>query len=120
MTYDFAIIDVGIIGLATAREILRVRPRSSVLIVEKESDVARHQTGHNSGVIHAGIYYAAGSLKARSPVLNPTLPGLAPSSFPSTGIVDNKMIAAALAQIVTAMGGDLHLGAEIISIRVAF
>jgi (S)-2-hydroxyglutarate dehydrogenase len=65
MTYDFAIIGAGIVGLAAAREILRARPRSSIIILEKERAVARHQTGHNSGVIHAGIYYAPGSLKAR-------------------------------------------------------
>jgi (S)-2-hydroxyglutarate dehydrogenase len=53
------------VGLASAREILRSRPRSSILILEKENAVGLHQTGHNSGVIHAGIYYAPGSLKAR-------------------------------------------------------
>ena len=65
MTYDFAIIGAGIVGLATAREILNARPGSSIIVLEKESAVAQHQTGHNSGVIHAGIYYAPGSLKAR-------------------------------------------------------
>jgi L-2-hydroxyglutarate oxidase len=65
MTYDFAIIGAGIVGLAAAREISRLRPRSSIIVLEKENAVARHQTGHNSGVIHAGIYYAPGSLKAR-------------------------------------------------------
>jgi L-2-hydroxyglutarate oxidase len=65
MTYDFAIIGAGIVGLATAREILGARPGSSIIVFEKESAVAQHQTGHNSGVIHAGIYYAPGSLKAR-------------------------------------------------------
>jgi (S)-2-hydroxyglutarate dehydrogenase len=65
MTYDFAIIGAGIVGLAAAREILLARPRSSIIILEKERAVAWHQTGHNSGVIHAGIYYAPGSLKAR-------------------------------------------------------
>jgi len=65
MLYDFAIIGAGIVGLAAAREILRARPRSSTVVLEKESAVASHQTGHNSGVIHAGIYYAPGSLKAR-------------------------------------------------------
>lgn len=65
MTYDFAIIGAGIVGLATAREILNQRPGSSIIVFEKESAVAQHQTGHNSGVIHAGIYYAPGSLKAR-------------------------------------------------------
>jgi (S)-2-hydroxyglutarate dehydrogenase len=65
MTYDFAIIGAGIVGLATAREILISCPGSSIIVLEKEIDVAQHQTGHNSGVIHAGIYYAPGSLKAR-------------------------------------------------------
>jgi len=65
MIYDFAIIGAGIVGLATAREILRARPSSSILIIEKERAIACHQSGHNSGVIHAGIYYAPGSLKAR-------------------------------------------------------
>lgn len=65
MTYDFAIIGAGIVGLAAAREILRARPSSSIVVIEKENAVASHQTGHNSGVIHAGIYYVPGSLKAR-------------------------------------------------------
>jgi (S)-2-hydroxyglutarate dehydrogenase len=65
MIYDFAIIGAGIVGLAAAREILHARPGSSIIVLEKESTVAQHQTGHNSGVIHAGIYYAPGSLKAR-------------------------------------------------------
>lgn len=65
MTYDFAIIGAGIVGLATARELLHARPGSSVLVLEKEPEIASHQTGHNSGVIHSGIYYAPGSLKAR-------------------------------------------------------
>jgi L-2-hydroxyglutarate oxidase len=65
MIYDFAIVGGGIVGLAAAREILRARSGASIVILEKESAVARHQTGHNSGVIHAGIYYAPGSFKAR-------------------------------------------------------
>jgi L-2-hydroxyglutarate oxidase len=63
--YDFCIVGAGIVGLATAREILRRRPGASLVLLEKESEVATHQTGHNSGVIHAGVYYAPGSLKAR-------------------------------------------------------
>ena len=62
---DVAVIGGGIVGLATAREILRRAPGSRVLILEKESGIARHQTGHNSGVIHTGVYYRPGSLKAR-------------------------------------------------------
>lgn len=63
--YDFAVIGGGIVGLATAMTLLQERPGSSVVVLEKEDDVARHQTGHNSGVIHAGIYYKPGSLKAK-------------------------------------------------------
>ncbi|MEP7159605.1 MAG: L-2-hydroxyglutarate oxidase [Dermatophilaceae bacterium] len=63
--YDFAVIGGGIVGLATAMTLLRKQPGASLLVVDKEDRVAAHQTGHNSGVIHAGIYYAPGSLKAR-------------------------------------------------------
>src|SRR5664279_3172851 len=65
MRYDFCVVGGGIVGLATAREILRRRPGASLVLLEKETDFAAHQTGHNSGVIHAGVYYAPGSLKAR-------------------------------------------------------
>ncbi len=55
----------GIVGLAVAREILRRRPAETVIVFEKEAALGAHQTGHNSGVVHAGIYYRPGSLKAR-------------------------------------------------------
>lgn len=64
MTHDYCIIGGGIVGLATAMALLEQRPGASLLILEKEDQLGRHQTGHNSGVIHAGIYYAPGSLKA--------------------------------------------------------
>ncbi|MGH9115832.1 MAG: L-2-hydroxyglutarate oxidase [Acidimicrobiales bacterium] len=57
-------IGAGILGLATAREIERRRPAAAVVVVDKEPVVARHQTSHNSGVVHAGLYYKPGSLKA--------------------------------------------------------
>ncbi len=176
MTYDFAIIGAGIVGLAAAREILRARPRSSIIILEKERAVAWHQTGHNSGVIHAGIYYAPGSLMARlcregaaaTKVfcaeqgikfencgkllvatndgerirmdalferarqngiealridraglmrLEPNITGVGALGVPSTGIVDYRKVASAIAQIVTAQGADLLLGAEVVAIR---
>lgn len=63
--YDIAIIGGGIVGLATALAISERFPRTAVLIIEKERELAGHQTGHNSGVIHAGIYYKPGSYKAR-------------------------------------------------------
>ncbi len=59
------VIGAGIIGLATAREIRHRHPDAQVTVVDKESRVAAHQTSHNSGVVHAGIYYQPGSLKAR-------------------------------------------------------
>ena len=64
MRYDYCVIGGGIVGLATALELLGRRPGASLVLLEKEAAVARHQTGHNSGVIHAGVYYAPGSLKA--------------------------------------------------------
>ena len=54
----------GILGLATARQISAAEPETQVIVLEKESALARHQTSHNSGVVHAGLYYAPGSLKA--------------------------------------------------------
>jgi (S)-2-hydroxyglutarate dehydrogenase len=62
---DLAVVGAGILGLATARELLRRRPGASLVVLEREPEIARHQTGRNSGVVHAGIYYAPGSLKAR-------------------------------------------------------
>jgi L-2-hydroxyglutarate oxidase LhgO len=62
---DVAIIGAGIIGLATALRLLERRPDLSIVLLEKEATVASHQTGHNSGVVHAGLYYQPGSLKAR-------------------------------------------------------
>jgi (S)-2-hydroxyglutarate dehydrogenase len=63
--YDLAIIGGGIVGLATAYQLVRLRPTLRLAVLEKEDDVALHQSGHNTGVIHAGIYYRPGSLKAR-------------------------------------------------------
>ena len=62
--YDFAVIGGGIVGLSVAWQLQQRQPSRRVVVIEKESAVARHQTGHNSGVIHAGIYYEPGSLKA--------------------------------------------------------
>jgi L-2-hydroxyglutarate oxidase LhgO len=63
---DLLVIGSGIVGLATALEATRRFPQMRVLVVDKEDRVAAHQTGHNSGVIHSGIYYKTGSLKARN------------------------------------------------------
>lgn len=64
--HDVAIVGGGIVGLATAHELQRRRPGVRVVVLEKEERVGAHQTGHNSGVIHSGLYYAPGSLKART------------------------------------------------------
>ncbi|MCB0734008.1 MAG: L-2-hydroxyglutarate oxidase [Bacteroidetes bacterium] len=62
--FDVAVIGGGIVGLATAWQIQQLNPGTSVVILEKEAGEAQHQTGHNSGVIHSGLYYKPGSLKA--------------------------------------------------------
>jgi (S)-2-hydroxyglutarate dehydrogenase len=64
--YDLTIVGGGILGLATALKLIRAHPSLRLLILEKEAEIARHQTGNNSGVIHSGLYYRPGSLKARS------------------------------------------------------
>jgi len=63
---DLAIIGGGIVGLATALALTEANPRLRLIMLEKEAKIASHQTGHNSGVIHSGIYYKPGSLKART------------------------------------------------------
>lgn len=65
MQYEFCVIGAGIVGLATARALLRRFPGASLIVVDKERGLGHHQTGRNSGVIHSGIYYAPGSLKAK-------------------------------------------------------
>jgi 2-hydroxyglutarate dehydrogenase len=64
-TADFVVVGGGILGLAVARELLARHPDASLCVLEREDRLAAHQTSHSSGVIHAGIYYAPGSLKAR-------------------------------------------------------
>ncbi len=63
--YDYLIVGAGILGLATAHRLQRENPGATVAVVDKEASVAAHQSGHNSGVIHAGVYYPPGSLKAQ-------------------------------------------------------
>lgn len=65
MIYDIGIVGGGIVGLAVARELLLRYPHLKLIVLEKEPALSRHQSGHNSGVIHSGIYYTPGSLKAR-------------------------------------------------------
>ncbi len=63
--YDFVIIGGGIIGMSTAMQLIETYPDARIVLLEKESGPACHQTGHNSGVIHAGVYYNPGSKKAQ-------------------------------------------------------
>ncbi|HEY4440129.1 MAG TPA: FAD-dependent oxidoreductase, partial [Candidatus Elarobacter sp.] len=65
MVYDVAVVGGGIVGLATTRQLLLRHPKLRIANVEKEPVWGKHQTGHNSGVIHSGIYYKPGSLKAK-------------------------------------------------------
>ena len=65
MTYDYLIIGGGIVGLSTAWQLQQHLPHKNIIVIEKETELAQHQTGHNSGVIHAGIYYPPNSLKAK-------------------------------------------------------
>ncbi len=66
MKFDVIVVGAGIVGLASALKILQKNPSLKLLMLEKENGVARHQTGNNSGVIHSGIYYKPGSLKAKN------------------------------------------------------
>ncbi len=64
MQNDCIVIGGGIVGLATAYTLLKEKPGMKILLIEKEDQIAKHQTGNNSGVIHSGLYYKPGSLKA--------------------------------------------------------
>lgn len=66
MQYDVLVIGGGAVGLATALQFINQNPGKKVLVIEKEDEVAKHQTGNNSGVIHSGLYYKPGSLKAKN------------------------------------------------------
>ena len=63
--FTYCVIGGGIVGLSTAHHLLEAEPDATVVVLEAAPSVAAHQTGHNSGVIHSGIYYEPGSLKAR-------------------------------------------------------
>jgi (S)-2-hydroxyglutarate dehydrogenase len=174
---DIVVVGAGIVGLATARALLRAHPGLRLVVVDKEPGIAAHQTGHNSGVLHAGVYYAPGSRKAamcragkaqveefarehsipfehsgklivavdesekprlgellerarangvpgavlvgpeRMREIEPHVDGVAALWSPETGVIDYRLIAAALADEIRTAGGTLLLGAEVTAIR---
>ncbi|HEX2781122.1 MAG TPA: L-2-hydroxyglutarate oxidase [Gemmatimonadaceae bacterium] len=173
MTADILVVGGGIVGLATAHAVQRRFPGHRVLLLEKEQQLALHQTGRNSGVIHSGIYYKPGSFKARfckagnasmqrfcaehgipferpgkvivatepaelpeldklrrrgiengievrplDPAemreLEPHLSGIAALHVPSTGITDYGAVAAKLAELVVAEGGEIRCGVRVL------
>jgi L-2-hydroxyglutarate oxidase LhgO len=174
---DLVVIGGGIVGLATARQLLEAHPDLRIAIVEKEPELATHQSGHNSGVLHAGLYYAPGSLKAtlcregkaelerfaerhaipiehcgklvvalddgelprlhalkeraiangvpgieeigpeRIAELEPHAAGIRALWSPSTGIVDFRRVALAMAGDLRELGVDIHLGRRVTGVR---
>ena len=96
--FDIGIIGGGIVGLATAYQLLQKFPRLSVAVIEKESSLAKHQTGHNSGVLHSGIYYKPGSLKA----INCRLGKKAMERFCKEQDIDYELCG----KIIVALNGD--------------
>lgn len=170
--FDVVVVGGGILGLATAVEVLRRRPGAGVVVLEKEREPSLHQTGRNSGVIHTGVYYEPGSLKARLCTqgrerliafceeegipydtcgkvivaadagelprldelerraaangvvahrigperlreLEPHCIGVAALHLPGTGIVDYRLVTAALARRLEAGGGSLRCGIRV-------
>ena len=174
---DLIVVGGGIVGLATALKLLEVRPGLRIAILEKETQLATHQSGHNSGVLHAGLYYAPGSLKAtlcregkaevetfaerhgipiehcgklvvaldeselprfealkeraiangvpgledigpeRMRELEPHAAGIRALWSPSTGIIDFRLVALAMADDLRAQGVEILLGRRVTGIR---
>ena len=173
--HRFCVIGAGIVGLSTAHHLLLAEPGASVVVLEAGTSVAAHQTGHNSGVIHSGIYYQPGSLKARfckageratkefctahgiafdecgklivatSDVelqrlaeleeraavngiscrrvgrdelteFEPNVTGLGALHLPKTGIVDYRLIAQKLRDLIVAAGGEVSTGQRVTAI----
>jgi L-2-hydroxyglutarate oxidase len=173
--FQYCVIGAGIVGLSTAHHLLVAEPDATVVVLEAASSVAAHQTGHNSGVIHSGIYYEPGSLKAkfckageratkdfcaehgisfdecgklivatttaelarmaaleqRAEVngitcrrvsrdelieLEPNVTGVGALYLPRTGIVDYRLVARRLADLIVGAGGAVHTDQRVVSI----
>ncbi|KAM8781924.1 L-2-hydroxyglutarate dehydrogenase, mitochondrial isoform 2-T2 [Rhynchonycteris naso] len=133
--FDVVIIGGGIVGLASARALILRHPALSIGVLEKEKDLALHQTGHNSGVIHSGIYYKPESLKAKLCVQGAALiydycnekgisykqcgKGLMAIDCPYTGIVDYRRVALSFAQDFEEAGGSVLTSFEVKDIEIA-
>lgn len=177
MKKDVLVIGGGIVGLATTWQLLQKNPALKLTVLEKENEVAKHQTGNNSGVIHSGLYYKPGSLKATNcitgynlliefcktygipfelcgkivvatekhevPLLEnlhkrgqqnglqnlkwlkaeelkeyePNVNGVAGMFVPQTGIVDYKVVAEKLAELIREAGGEIHLGEKALEVK---
>lgn len=177
MKADVAIVGGGIVGLATAYHLLKKNPDRKVIVIEKEDSLAKHQTGNNSGVIHSGIYYKPGSLKAKNCIrgydmliefckehdieyelcgkvivateneelprlraifdrgrengleglemlnkeqlqeIEPHLNGIQGVKVPQTGIINYKQVCEKLAELITAMGGEILLHTKVKSLE---
>ncbi|XP_072895911.1 L-2-hydroxyglutarate dehydrogenase, mitochondrial isoform X3 [Hemitrygon akajei] len=129
LSYDVAIVGGGIVGLASARELIQRFPKLTFIVLEKEKELAFHQSGHNSGVIHSGIYYTPGSLKAKLCVRGAELSyayfekkgipykrcgkGLMALDSPNTGIVDWREVALSYAKDFCEMGGSIETQFEV-------
>ena len=175
--FDVLVVGGGIVGLATALRLLEARPGLRLALIEKESGLARHQTGNNSGVIHSGLYYKPGSLKATNcregyrqlldfcraegiphdlcgkvvvatrpeelprleelhrrgtanglegirrltpeqiREIEPHCTGIQGLFVPQTGIVDYAVVAEKYADRIRALGGEVHLGERVVTLR---
>ncbi|KAM9645368.1 L-2-hydroxyglutarate dehydrogenase, mitochondrial isoform 2-T2 [Trichechus inunguis] len=134
-SFDVVIVGGGIVGLASARALIQRHSALSLGLLEKEKDLALHQTGHNSGVIHSGIYYKPASLKAKLCVQGAALiyeycskkgisykqcgKGLMAIDCPYTGIVDYRQVALSFAQDFQDAGGSVLTNFEVKDIEMA-
>src|SRR5690606_23832063 len=110
--YDIVVVGAGLVGLATAYRFLQEKPNTKLLIIEKEHSVGQHQSGHNSGVIHSGIYYKPGSLKATNCIAGYTELIQFAKEYGISYDLCGKLIVATSAEEVPALNNILNRGIE--------